>query len=170
LLFSFSSLFSDFSSFLPEKIENGDLKLKFSFSAIAGVINPVNKNIINKKVIVMMNYLSPDEVEELIIRSNKARGYNEDALEEADDSSSYFVINPNNTLLYHWCNFVQLSFIMWIFLMPYHVSVYQDMKYEQIEFLLLFDIIFIIDRFIDLLVGFYRPNGDLEERLIPVLK
>ena len=44
------------------------------------------------------------------------------------------------------------------------------MVYHQIESLLFYDVIFIIDRFIDLLVGYYKPNGDLEERLLPVLK
>jgi hypothetical protein len=37
------------------------------------------------------------------------------------------------------------------------------------ELLLVFDVIFMLDRFLDLFVGYYNPNGKLEHRLLAVV-
>jgi hypothetical protein len=42
-------------------------------------------------------------------------------------------------------------------------------RYHQ-NILLVFDVIFVIDRILDLFVGFYRPDGQLETRLLPVIQ
>ena len=44
------------------------------------------------------------------------------------------------------------------------------MSKETLSTLLIFDIIFVIDRFLDLFEGYYNPNGFLEHRVIEVIK
>jgi hypothetical protein len=44
------------------------------------------------------------------------------------------------------------------------------MSKETLSSLLIFDVIFMIDRFLDLFEGYYNPNGFLEHRVIEVIK
>lgn len=65
---------------------------------------------------------------------------------------------------------MQLVFVAYIVLLPIFVSSEVKMiRYHQ-NILLVFDIIFVIDRILDLFVGFYRPDGQLETRLLPVIQ
>lgn len=69
-----------------------------------------------------------------------------------------------------WNNIVQIVFVAYIVLLPIFVSSEVKMiRYHQ-NVLLVFDVIFVIDRVLDLFVGFYRPDGQLETRLLPVIQ
>jgi hypothetical protein len=48
-----------------------------------------------------------------------------------------------------------LVFLFWIFIMPIRVSMDQIMTKENMNWLLWFDCIFVLDRFLDLFVTFY---------------
>ena len=80
-----------------------------------------------------------------------------------------FIINPNNYWKLQWDNGMNLLFIIWIFLAPLFLSQGYLLSDEKFKQLLLFDIIFIIDRFLDLFGGFYQPNGVQEHRLYAVI-
>ena len=69
-----------------------------------------------------------------------------------------------------WNNFTQFVFIFWIFLTPILVSQDTNLELLGLNSLLAFDIIFMIDRFMDLFVGYYTPNGFLEHRILKVIQ
>ena len=52
---------------------------------------------------------------------------------------------------------------------PVIVSLDQMIAWKYVNWLLVFDICFMFDRFLDLFVGYYNPNGFLEHRLSHVL-
>jgi hypothetical protein len=54
-------------------------------------------------------------------------------------------------------------------LMPVKVSHYQFMDQENLQFLFLFDAVFVIDRILDLFVSYYNPNGMIEHKLHSVI-
>jgi len=62
-----------------------------------------------------------------------------------------------------------LIFIVWIFATPFWISEHRYLQEKNFQRLFLFDLIFMTDRFFDIFVGFYKPNGELEHRLIYVV-
>lgn len=85
-----------------------------------------------------------------------------------DNSLSRFIISPNNYWNMWWNNFTQIVFVTYIFLTPIYVAQDTKLNTDHIGLLLLFDIIFMMDRFFDLFVGFYGSNGE-EKRLSVVI-
>ena len=62
-----------------------------------------------------------------------------------------------------------LLFIFWIFATPVWIAqetILDDAKFRK---LFIFDVIFMLDRLIDIFVSFYKPNGEMEHRLFYVV-
>jgi hypothetical protein len=68
-----------------------------------------------------------------------------------------------------WNNFTQLIFVIYIFIAPVLIVENKILAYKSMQNLLVFDIMFMADRFADLFVGYYNPNGLLEHRLYAVM-
>lgn len=56
-------------------------------------------------------------------------------------------------------NIVIVLFIVYMVLLPLFVSFDHKMHYTNVFVLICFDIIFFIDRSLDLVVGYYREDG-----------
>ena len=50
-------------------------------------------------------------------------------------------------------------FIIYMFVMPLTISFENKISSENITILMIFDVIFLIDRSLDLFVGYYREDG-----------
>lgn len=68
-----------------------------------------------------------------------------------------------------WNNFTQVVFVIYIFLAPILIVENKTLSANSMRVLLVFDVLFMIDRFADLFVGYYCPNGLLEHRLYAVI-
>lgn len=69
------------------------------------------------------------------------------------------IIPPNNFWNMHWNNFITSVFIFYIFVAPIFISYKTEFEQWQLDILLFFDILFVMDRIADLFAGFYRPDG-----------
>jgi hypothetical protein len=58
-----------------------------------------------------------------------------------------------------WNNFVVLIFILYMFIFPIYICFEKFMSEDNINSLLIFDILFMIDRSADLFVGSYKLDG-----------
>jgi hypothetical protein len=68
-----------------------------------------------------------------------------------------------------WNNFTQIVFMAWIIITPIMVSKEIRLSEQSLNMLIYFDVIFMIDRFMDLFVGYFNPNGIMEHRLYAVI-
>lgn len=57
----------------------------------------------------------------------------------------------------------------WIIITPIMVSREVRLSQKSLNVLILFEIIFMFDRFMDLFVGYFNPNGIMEHRLYAVI-
>lgn len=60
-------------------------------------------------------------------------------------------------------------FVVYIFLYPIQVAQYTEIDETHEQILTIFDIIFIVDRVLDLFVGYYNPDGYMEPLLTNVI-
>ena len=82
---------------------------------------------------------------------------------------SKFIIHPNNYWKMVWNNFSLIIFILYIILVFLIVSFEPELNNGYLGLLDVFDCIFMLDRVLDLFVGFFAPNGQLEHRLFSVI-
>ena len=68
-----------------------------------------------------------------------------------------------------WNNFTILVFVAWIIIMPLFVSMNVILDPMHLQILIIFDVAFMLDRVLDLFVGYYNPNGLQEHRLSHVI-
>ena len=85
-----------------------------------------------------------------------------------DNSLSRFIISPKNYWNMQWNNLTQIVFVIYILITPIYVAQDTNVNPDHVGLLLMFDIIFMLDRFLDLFVGFYGSNGE-EKRLSVVI-
>ena len=69
-----------------------------------------------------------------------------------------------------WNNLITTVFVFYIFIAPIFISYDTNFSTEQFKILLFFDILFIQDRIADLFAGFYRPDGQMENKLTNVIE
>ena len=117
------------------------------------------------KVIRIMGKIGGEMVQQLNDRL-KSNTHNE---EQEEIVPSRFIISPGSYWNMIWNTFVQCTFTIYIFVWPILISLNVDLQETNFKVLLVFDIIFSIDRVFDLLVGYCNPNGVLEHRLLHVL-
>ena len=86
-----------------------------------------------------------------------------------DDEISKFIILPGNYWYMQVQNFVQVIFIVYVTVTPMLVSFDVILSKSNLQLLLLFDIIFLGDKIIDLFVGYYDNLGKPEKLLWRVL-
>ena len=79
--------------------------------------------------------------------------------EMTNSKMSKLILMPDNFWKMHFDNQMIFVLIVWLFLVPIKVCQAQYMSNEDVQMLLAFDIIFILDRLQDLFVTFYNPNG-----------
>lgn len=53
-----------------------------------------------------------------------------------------------------WNNFVNIVFVIWVFYAPMPICLGTRLTSEAINYLLIFDVVFMLDRVLDLFVGF----------------
>ena len=126
----------------------------------------------------MMNTLGGQQVLEMIQRK-KTRESNKNMSEEkeakaqeqatADRQPSRFIISPGNYWNMQWNNTIQVIFVIYIFMAPILIVESKHVSVSNIKLLLVFDVLFVIDRIMDLFVGFIQPNGQPEYRLYAVV-
>ncbi len=120
----------------------------------------------------MMGVLGYEETLKLIkLQARRKQGKGKKVEDDgAHQRPSRFIIDPSNYWLFQWSNLVMVVFVVWIFLTFYHVSMYKTMREEQVVMLDRFDVVFVLDRWIDLFVGFYNPNGYLKPKIVSVVQ
>ena len=59
--------------------------------------------------------------------------------------------------------------ILYVFLLPLNVSYSRKLNNQNLKYLLLFDIIFVINRFLDLFIGFIDKHGKYEKNVLNVI-
>lgn len=68
-----------------------------------------------------------------------------------------------------WGNFLQVVTIIYVFLLPLFVSFDSILTPKALSYLLIFDTMFMADRFLDLFVGFNNSDGEYEPKLVLVV-
>jgi hypothetical protein len=117
------------------------------------------------KVIRMMKTIGTEMIKDMSTRNNNRDGKQKDV----PKTPSKLIIGPNNFYNMWWNNFSQVIFLVYIMLMPLIICMSSKLSKTHITLLTCFDFTFMIDRILDLLVGFYKPNGDEEHRLAYVI-
>lgn len=69
------------------------------------------------------------------------------------------IIPPNNFWNMQWNNFIVIIFILYMFILPLYICFDKIITEEYINSLIIFDILFMIDRSADLFVGSYKLDG-----------
>lgn len=125
------------------------------------------------KVVVMMGKMGGQTIHEMILRKEKWQGKKKSEIDEDTDISrkkvSKLIIGPNNYWNLQWNNLVQVIFVVYIFLYPVLVAQNIDLDEAHEQILIVFDFVFVIDRVLDLFVGFYNPDGSLEPLISRVI-
>ena len=67
-------------------------------------------------------------------------------------------------------NIIVVIFLIYMVLLPYFVSFDNILSDQDFYSLFVFDIVFICDRSMDLFVGYYQEDGQLEKSLARVIK
>ena len=117
------------------------------------------------KVIRMMKTIGTDVIKDMSTRNNNRDGKQK----ENPKTPSRLIIGPNNFYNMWWNNFSQVVFLVYIMLMPLIICMSSELSEDKLTLLTCFDFTFMIDRILDLLVGFYKPNGEEEYRLAYVI-
>jgi hypothetical protein len=76
---------------------------------------------------------------------------------------------PGNYYKRMWNMAMCMVFIYWLFLTPIYISRHQTVGKEEIQTLQIIDLIFMLDRILDLFIGFYNTDGTLENRIYVVI-
>ena len=82
--------------------------------------------------------------------------------EEDQNYSSKFIISPENYWNMLWNNLVICNFIIYVMIIPLVVSFNPILDTKSLHVLLIFDIVFLMDRILDLFVGYLKPDGTEE--------
>ena len=90
-----------------------------------------------------------------------------DEIPEAEPSR--FIIPPRSYWNMQWNNLIQAVLIAWILYAPYKICEKSLLSNEAISYLLVFDILFLLDRVADLFVGYQKADGTEETRLYNVI-
>lgn len=120
-----------------------------------------------KRLIVQMNNLSQKNMNQII---KYQKDDHKKVVDEEGNWYSKLIIPPNNYWNLQWNNLTVLIFLLYMFILPIKVCFEQYMIPEDISNLLIFDIIFIMDRLADLFVASYTVDGKIETRLLEVIK
>ena len=84
--------------------------------------------------------------------------------------ASKLIIPPKNYWNMVVNNVIVVIFLIYMVLLPLFVSFNGILDDENFYGLFVFDIIFILDRCMDLFVGYYQEDGQLEKSLARVIK
>ena len=130
--------------------------------------------IIRKKIkaIRAMGKLGGQTVLMMIERSqaNQEKSNQNNKLDDSPDPEpSKFIIPPRSYWNMQWNNLTQLVFIVWILYAPLVICTDTKLDDEAIGYLLVFDILFMLDRVADLFVGHQKQDGTEETRLYNVI-
>jgi hypothetical protein len=90
-------------------------------------------------------------------------------IEIVEEVPSRFIIHPKNFKKMWWDNFVLVSTIIYLFQLPFYVCRTSPLSWEHFMALSYFDFMFIIDSFLNLLVGFYDKDGEYEPKIVVVI-
>lgn len=131
-------------------------------------------DIIRKKIkaIRAMGKLGGQTVLMMIERcqANQEKIHQNNKLDEIPESEpSKFIIPPRSYWNMQWNNLTQVVFIAWILYAPLVICTDVRLSPEAIGYLLVFDIIFLLDRVADLFVGHQKADGTEETRLYNVI-
>ena len=121
------------------------------------------------RVLAVMSRIGEERYLELLKKKKNNLLIKKETEKVDDEWMSKMIISPNNYWNMQWNNFTQVIFVLYIFLTPMFVSESITMSSTKMSILMLFDIIFMIDRFLDLFAGFYDPNGDIETNVSKVI-
>ena len=100
----------------------------------------------------------------------RSKKKDEEVYDNEPSWTSKLIIPPNNFWNMQWNNFITFVFVLYIFVAPLFISYSTMFTSSQLEILLLFDILFMLDRIADLFAGFYKPDGQIETKLSNVIE
>jgi hypothetical protein len=109
-----------------------------------------------RRVLVMLSRLGEAALVEMDRLKDRNQSEKSDEKVEVHKVSK-FIIMPDNFWRMQWNNQIIIVFIIWIFLMP--IKVCQNYEMNAGNSLLIFDLIFVLDRIMELFVSYYNPNG-----------
>jgi hypothetical protein len=114
------------------------------------------------KVLRMLENLSvlnePGLNKEVLQERISARKEQEEEDEEQASYWSKFIISPGNYWNMLWNNLVIMNFIAYVLIIPVVVSFNPILDTQTLHMLLVFDIVFLMDRILDLLVGYQKAD------------
>ena len=87
---------------------------------------------------------------------------------ESENFARRFIIPPNSYGSMLWNNFIVLVFVVYMLICALFISYSFKLSSKQINILFIFDIMFLIDRTIDMFIG-YEYDGRLEKKIGKVL-
>ena len=113
----------------------------------------------------MVLHLGEEYINDIYERKNKNKIY----IDPDSLNPSRFIIPPNHRLKMHWGNFILIQTIIYVFLLPMFVSFAPILSRDNLNMLIVFDLFFMIDRFLNLFVGFYNKEGEYEPKVMVVI-
>jgi hypothetical protein len=120
-----------------------------------------------------MGKLGGQRVQELIERhqaNEERKGMKNHTIDDIPESDpSKLIIPPASYWNMQWNNLIQVGFVAWILYAPLVICIDTRLSPEALSYLLVFDILFLLDRVADLFVGFKKADGTEETRLTNVL-
>ena len=83
--------------------------------------------------------------------------------------ASKLIIPPKNYWNMIINNIIVVIFVIYIVILPLFISFNHTLTDSDFYSMLMFDLVFIFDRFLDLFVGYYKEDGQLESSLARVI-
>lgn len=132
----------------------------------------------SKRIIQMMHMLGEEQVIQLInarkdrekIMQKKEKRISSLFVSLLDSGiASKLIIPPKNYWFMVINNTIVLIFIIFMVQFPLYVSFDKNLTEENFFSLVMFDLVFIFDRLLDLFVGYYKEDGQLESSLARVI-
>ena len=122
----------------------------------------------SKRILQMMYQLGEDRITQLInarkdrekILQKKERKINSIFVSLLESGlASKLIIPPKNYWNMVVNNIIVVIFIIYMVLFPLYVSFDRELTDDNFFRLVMFDMVFIFDRFLDLFVGYYKEDG-----------
>jgi len=115
----------------------------------------------------MISILGSEKVKEM---KEKVAATKKKANKENEKKETFlFIIPPGNYWNMQWNNFTILISFVYIILTPTLIGSATKLASSHSAILLIFDIIFMLDRILDLFVSDYNPDGTLETNVAKVV-
>ena len=110
-----------------------------------------------------MSFFGTEKIKQL--KTDRDQKQNKDKVVQSDSSGFSLIIPSESEWNMWWNNFTVVFFVIYIVLTPVLISRNDMISKSDQAILLIFDVVFMLDRVLDLFVGFKKQDGSEETEI-----